>query len=195
MATRPGGDKPKTRNLIIKPSSGTNKSNLVPVEERIQLKYFRYYIKGFREGIPTSKLVADFSTEFGTSRDVAQVWRDKALEALSHYAVKDAEQVRSIQMERLEHIYNLAVERQQLKTAQSILDTMNKLMGLYKDTTMIIQPVTEFNFGGDDNKTIRITQNPYETELDGVVDPDEINKKAEEIMEDISSSRWRQEDL
>ena len=191
MATRPGGDKPKASNLIIKPSSGTSKKLRAPVSECVQLEYFRYFIEGFKKGTPTSQLVTDFTEKFGASRDVAQVWRNKALEALSHYAVKDAEQVRAVQMERLEHIYSMAVEARQLKTAQSILDTINKLMGLYKDTTMIIQPVTEFKFG-DDN-AIKITANPYSDELSDVSTPEEINDKAQYIIDDISSTGWKQD--
>lgn len=180
-----------TSDLLVRPSSSTRKKYLEETPEAIQVSYFRFYMEGFKKGVNTTALIEQFMDKYGTDRSCALKWRNKALEALSQYAVKDAEKIRGVQMERLEYIYNLAVENHQLKTAQSILDTMNKLMGLYKDSTVIVQPVTQFNFG--DDKTIRITQNPYAHELDGVETPEDINAKANEIMEDLNAFNWRED--
>ena len=184
-------NRPKTKDLLVKPTSSTVNKYREETPEGKQVSYFRFYMEGFKKGVNTTALIEQFMDKFGTERRDAVIWRNKALEALSQYAAKDAEQIRGVQMERLEYIYNLAVENHQLKTAQSILDTMNKLMGLYKDSTVIVQPVTQFNFG--DDKTIRITQNPYAHELDGVETPEDIEAKAKDIMEDLNAFNWRED--
>lgn len=167
----------EVKDLVIKPNTKVQKVNRSEAE---QLKIYRFYLEGFKTGTPTSQLVADCMEKFGMSRETAHNWRDRALDALSHYMLRDVEQIRAVQLERLEHIYNLSVQARQYKTAQSILDTMNKVMGLYKDSTVIVQPVTEFKFGDDK----QIIVNPYQNELDGVKTPEEINAKAGEILDD-----------
>lgn len=184
---------PKTGELLVKPKDGANYKNRSDTPEERQVAYYRYYFDGFKRGVNTTKLISEFAEKYGVEKSTALLWRNKSLEAMSFYAVKDADQIRTIQMERLEHIYNMAVEARQLKTAQSILDTMNKLAGLYKENNIIINPVTEFSFGGVDNKKIVISKNPYEHELDGVVDVDDINAKAEEIIEDLNGFKWSEE--
>ena len=179
--------------LLVKPTERAIPANCSDTPEGKQVAYYRYYMDGFKRGVNTSKLIDEFVEKYGVDKRTALIWRNKTLEALSFYAVKDADQIRNIQMERLEHIYNLAVEARQLKTAQSILDTMNKLAGLYKENNIIINPVTEFSFGGVDNKKIIVSKNPYDRELRGVDGVDEINAKAEEIIEDLNGFKWSEE--
>lgn len=67
---------------------------------------------------------------------------------------KKLDYVLAVQRERLEYILNGAIEKKDFLSAQKIIDTMNKLYGLYeeKKNIKIDAPTIKFEFGNINNE-------------------------------------------
>ena len=67
---------------------------------------------------------------------------------------KKLDYVLAVQRERLEYILNGAIEKKDFLSAQKIIDTMNKLYGLYeeKKNIKIDAPTIKFDFGNINNE-------------------------------------------
>lgn len=66
---------------------------------------------------------------------------------------KRLDYVLAVQRERLEYILAGAIEKKDYQSAQKIIDTMNKLYGLYeeKKTVKLDAPTIKFEFGNINN--------------------------------------------
>lgn len=66
---------------------------------------------------------------------------------------KKLDYVLAVQRERLEFILNGAIEKRDFLAAQKIIDTMNKMYGLYeeKKNIKIDAPTIKFDFGNINN--------------------------------------------
>lgn len=131
---------------------GVKKSmnNFVNYTPQEQLQRLNYWLKGMTEAKPMAELIKGFMEEYGAkTKQVCMYWRNRALEYLTSTQDKDIEHFRAVQQERLTDLYKRCLEANQLKTAESVLDTLNKLMGVYKQDNIIVAPVTQFNFGDE----------------------------------------------
>ncbi len=123
-------------------------ANLTPVERSVRIKYV---LDKFKKGWSGSEIVSAYQEDFNCGKSHADYWRKEAMKALAEYTLKDAESLKNIQLMRLEGILKTALESNDYKAANGILETINKLCNLYKKDDVVIQPVTEFHFGGTDN--------------------------------------------
>ena len=121
---------------------------LTPVERSVRIKYV---LDKFKKGWSGTEIVAQYQQDFDCGKRHAEYWRNEAMKALAEYTLKDAESLKNIQLMRLEGILKTALESNDYKAANGILETINKLCNLYKKDDVVIQPVTEFHFGGTDN--------------------------------------------
>lgn len=92
--------------------------------------------------------------KYGIAEDTANLRIKQAIEWLATY--NDGEwmkDIRSVQMERLEGLLEEAIDNHSLHTANKILDTINKLYGLYevKQKVEISSNEIQFKFGGAEN--------------------------------------------
>jgi hypothetical protein len=75
------------------------------------------------------------------------------MKAMQSSIEKKLDYVVALQRERLEFILNGAIEKRDYMSAQKIIDTMNKLYGLYeeKKTVKLDAPTIKFDFGNINN--------------------------------------------
>lgn len=123
--------------------------------KQAQLRNERIYISELlRKGWSNRTIVVHLVEKFGINEDTANLHIKQAIEWLATYNdgewIKD---IRSKQMERLEAILEEAVANHNIATANKILDTINKLYGLYetKQKVEITSNEIQFKFGGVDN--------------------------------------------
>ena len=120
-----------------------------------ELRAQRIYISELlRKGWSNRTIVVHLCEKYGINEDTANLHIKQAIEWLATYNdgewIKD---IRSKQMERLEAILEEAVANHNIATANKILDTINKLYGLYetKQKVEITSNEIQFKFGGVDN--------------------------------------------
>lgn len=134
-------------------------SELTPVERAVRVKYV---LDLFKKGYSGSEITAKYMEDFHCGKSHANYWRKEAMQALAEYTLKDAESLKNVQLMRLEGILRDALEANDYKAANSILETINKLCNLYKREDAPVQNITEFHFGGDNalkDKVISVIEN------------------------------------
>lgn len=140
-------------SVELKKEKSFGRDSIVTPQERV--RRLNYWIDGMTRAVPTGELVEGFLERFDVhNRQAALYWRNNALKYLSSTQAKDIEGFKAVQCERLTDLYRRCLEAHQFKTAQSVLDTLNKTMGVYKQDNVIIAPVTQFNFG--DERMVRV---------------------------------------
>ena len=159
---------------IPEPVKKYTRTDKLPVKRADRIAYFLDLMKcgyGQREA---QKM---FMKHFQCSQGTAVKFRKEALEVLDRYTIKDCEKMRSQQIMRLEGLLTQAIENEDLKTANSIIDTINKVAGLYnKPPEVVVAPVMSFSFG--DDKTTIIDNNENEETADIILDAvDDIKNK------------------
>lgn len=137
-----------------------------------------YFLDLLKVGHSQREAVKLFIEKYKCSYNVAYRCRNEALEVLDKYTIKDCEKLRSQQIMRLENLLVKAIDNEDLKTANSIIDTINKVAGLYnKAPDVVVAPVLSFSFG-DDKTTIIDTKDTNEEEAEVILDAvDEIKNK------------------
>ena len=120
-----------------------------------ELRNQRIYISELlRKGWSNRTIVVHLTEKYGINEDTANLHIKQAIEWLATYNdgewVKD---IRSKQAERLEAILEEAISNHNIATANKILDTINKLYGLYetKQKVEITSNEIQFKFGGVEN--------------------------------------------
>lgn len=159
---------------IPEPQKKYTRTDKLPVKRADRIAYFLDLMKcgyGQREA---QKM---FMQHFQCSKGCAVNYRKEALEVLERYTIKDCEKMRSQQIMRLEGLLTQAIANEDLKTANSIIDTINKVAGLYnKPPEVVVAPVMSFSFG--DDKTTIINNNENEETADIILDAvDDIKNK------------------
>jgi hypothetical protein len=101
------------------------------------------------KGISRSTIRREKSQEWGCCEQNIQYYINKALKAMHSSIEKKMEYVLGLQRERLEMVLNGAIEKKDFATAQKVIDTMNKLYGLYEDKkkVSIDTGTIKFDFG------------------------------------------------
>lgn len=112
-----------------------------------------FILKLLAKGNSTTEIRDLWMEEYGIPKEKPQVyyyWQGKAMEALKKQKENMAKYVVEQQVLRLENILKMALERNDYKAANSIIDTMNKTLGVYNiKQEVTIQPITHFSFGND----------------------------------------------
>lgn len=143
----------------LKSDALKTQANLTPVERAVRVKYV---LDLFKKGYSGSEITAKYMEDFQCGKYHADYWRKEAMQALAEYTLKDAESLKNVQLMRLEGILRDALEANDYKAANSILETINKLCNLYKREDAPVQNITEFHFGGDNalkDKVISVIEN------------------------------------
>lgn len=115
-----------------------------------------YALDLMRKGWSHSEILRHLKEKFDVSGAAAGRYIKKATEILmSDESSKYLDKLRKKQEERTEYILRRAIEDEDWKTANNILDNYNKLLGLYEQKQKIELTSNEiqFKFGGIDNST------------------------------------------
>ena len=161
---------------------GQNPLALSEVEHKERISF---WLDGMRKGKPMDVLTDEFCKRFKPdSKDplsIAKKSKAAALKWLEENLVSNAGRFRAAQMDRLEDLYQRCLERENYKVALSIIDTMNKLMGVYKAEAVLVQPITQFNFG--DESIAAMPAVPTLVVPDGYIAPPDQDDEEQEFQE------------
>lgn len=105
------------------------------------------------KGVSQKQIRVQKSEEWQCTEQNVHYFIKKAMQAMQSSIEKKLDYVLAVQRERLEYILNGAVEKKDYQSAQKIIDTMNKLYGLYeeKKNIKIDAPTIKFDFGNINN--------------------------------------------
>lgn len=117
-----------------------------------------YTAECYRKGMGNTAVLAHIKEHFGIGESTARKTMRAALDWLSSYNDCDfIKEVRAMQVARAELLLENAIAERQWKTANSIIDTLNKTLGLYeqKQKIEITSNEIQFKFGGTgEEKTV-----------------------------------------
>lgn len=152
----------KTQNKLPKKFKAKlpDKEELVELREshrnlknRTDVEYLMYMDKWFEllgQGYNAIDGAKKFNEEFPeVPMNKARDMRKIALKQIKDMVLADAEAFREKQINRLDNLLQKAIDKGDLKTANKIMDTMNKTAGLYRDTNVTVAPVLQFQFGDE----------------------------------------------
>lgn len=138
---------PDKEELVELRESCRNLKNRTDVEYLMYMdKWFELLGQGYNAVAGAKKFQEDFP-EVPLSK--AQDLRKIALKQIKDMVLADAEAFREKQINRLENLLQRALDKGDLKTANKILDVLNKTAGLYRDTNVTVAPVLQFQFGDE----------------------------------------------
>lgn len=100
-------------------------------------------------GKSQKQIRVELSEKYNCTEQVIHIQIKQAIKAMQSSIEKRLDYVIALQRERLENILYGAVEKKDFATAQKIIDTMNRLYGLYTDKKeiKIKENVIKFDFG------------------------------------------------
>lgn len=115
------------------------------------------------KGVSQKQIRVQKSEEWQCTEQNVHYFIKKAMQAMQSSIEKKLDYVLAVQRERLEYILNGAIEKKDYQSAQKIIDTMNKLYGLYeeKKNIKIDAPTIKFEFGNinnDDEKDDEVSE-------------------------------------
>ena len=101
------------------------------------------------KGVSQKQIRVQKSEEWGCTEQNVHYFIKKAMKAMQSSIEKRLDYVLAVQRERLEYILAGAIEKKDYQSAQKIIDTMNKLYGLYteKKQVQLDVPTIQFKFG------------------------------------------------
>ena len=105
------------------------------------------------KGISQRQIRREKSLEWECTEQNVYYYIKKALLAMQCSVDKKMDVLLGLQRERLEFILRGAIEKKDYATAQKIIDTMNKVYGLYEErkNIKIDAPTIKFDFGNINN--------------------------------------------
>lgn len=114
-----------------------------------------YAAECYRRGMANTAILQHLKEHYGIGESTARTAMKDAIEWLCNY--DDCEfikEVRAKQIARSELLLENAIAERQWKTANNIIDTLNKLLGLYeqKQKIEITSNEIQFKFGGVDGE-------------------------------------------
>ena len=143
---------PDQEELVELRESHRNLRNRTDVEYLMYMdKWFELLGQGYNAIDGAKKFQEDFPE---VPLDKAREMRKIALKQIQDMVLDDAEAFREKQINRLDNLLQKAIDKGDLKTANKIMDTMNKTAGLYRDTSVTVAPVLQFQFGDEPTKII-----------------------------------------
>lgn len=101
------------------------------------------------KGVSQKQIRVQKSEEWQCTEQNVHYYIKKAIKAMQSGIEKKVDLVLALQRERLELILNAAIEKGDYATAQKVIDTMNKLYGLYTERkeVKLDAPTIKFDFG------------------------------------------------
>lgn len=105
------------------------------------------------EGKSRREIFEHIENVYQCKNSLITYWYNKAVEGLHNADERFAEKIRAVQRERLEKILYGAIEKKDYGSACKIIETMNKMFGLYetKQSIKIEDSTIRFNFENDVN--------------------------------------------
>ena len=105
------------------------------------------------KGISQKNIKIELSREWNCTEQNVHYYLKKAFKALSCSIEKKVDYLLAVQRELWEYILSNAIENGKWGEAQKIIDTMNRMWGLYEDKKRIKveSPVIQFEFGNMEN--------------------------------------------
>ena len=105
------------------------------------------------KGVSQKQIRIQKSEEWECTEQNVHYFIKKAMKAMQSSIEKKLDYVLAVQRERLEYILAGAIEKRDYQSAQKIIDTMNKLYGLYeeKKSIKLDAPTIKFEFGNINN--------------------------------------------
>lgn len=116
-----------------------------------------YTAECYRKGMGNMAVLAHIKEHFGIGESTARKTMRAAIDWLNSYNDCDfIKEVRAMQIARAELLLENAIAERQWKTANSIIDTLNKTLGIYeqKQKIEITSDEIQFRFGGTEEKTV-----------------------------------------
>lgn len=104
-------------------------------------------------GKSQKQIRVELSEKYNCTEQVIHIQIKQAIKAMQSSIEKRLDYVVALQRERLENILYGAVEKKDFATAQKIIDTMNRLYGIYehKANIKVDAPNIKFSFGNITN--------------------------------------------
>lgn len=133
---------------------GKKIGNTTPQEQQIINSKVNEVAILLAKGVSQKQIRIQKSEEWGCTEQNVHYFIRKAMQAMQSSIEKKLDYVLAVQRERLEYILNGAIEKKDFLSAQKIIDTMNKLYGLYeeKKNIKIDAPTIKFEFGNINNE-------------------------------------------
>lgn len=133
---------------------GKKIGNTTPQEQQIINSKVNEVAILLAKGVSQKQIRIQKSEEWGCTEQNVHYFIKKAMQAMQSSIEKKLDYVLAVQRERLEYILNGAIEKKDFLSAQKIIDTMNKLYGLYeeKKNIKIDAPTIKFDFGNINNE-------------------------------------------
>lgn len=133
---------------------GKKIGNTTPQEQQIINSKVNEVAILLAKGVSQKQIRVQKSEEWGCTEQNVHYFIKKAMKAMQSSIEKKLDYVLAVQRERLEYILNGAIEKKDFLSAQKIIDTMNKLYGLYeeKKNIKIDAPTIKFDFGNINNE-------------------------------------------
>lgn len=133
-------------------------SNTAEAKALLDKKIFEI-AKLLAKGVSQKKIKIEKSEEWGCTEQNINYLIRKALKSLQCSIDKKMDIIFALQRERMEFLLNGAIEKKDYLSAQKIIDSMNKMYGLYteKKEVKIDSDVIKFDFGNinnDDNDEV-----------------------------------------
>lgn len=154
---------PDKEELVELRESCRNLKNRTDVEYLMYMdKWFELLGQGYN-AIDGAKIFCETFPEVPEKR--ARDIRKIALKQIQDMVLDDAEAFREKQINRLDNLLQKAIDKKDLKTANKIIDTMNKTAGLYRDTNVTVAPVLQFQFGDEPAPIITVRQEPDNNDI------------------------------
>lgn len=109
--------------------------------------------KMLAKGLSQKEIKMRLTEEWGCTEQNIHYYIKRAIKAMQSSIERKLDYVIALQRERLEFILNGAIEKKDYSSAQKIIDSMNKLYGLYeeKKNVKIDAPTIKFDFGNINN--------------------------------------------
>ena len=141
---------------------GRKKGVITKEEENLVIDKVHEIAKQLAMGVSQKTIRYDYSRKWKCTEQNVQYFIRKAIKSMHSSIEKRAEHIIALQRERFEYILAQCVEKKDFATAHKIIDSMNRLYGLYtekKNISMDSAPTIKFDFG-----TLRNKNNDEQTE-------------------------------
>lgn len=130
--------------------TGRKKGTKLRDDEQLVCDKVHEIAKLLAQGVSQKTIRYDYSRKWKCTEQNVQYFIRKAIKAMHTSIEKRAEHIIALQRERFEYILAQCVEKKDFATAHKIIDSMNRLYGLYtekKSVTMDSAPTIKFDFG------------------------------------------------
>lgn len=135
----------------VKPIGTKTKYLYKKISQADEYDRIMYLLNLFSKGYNSLECQEMFLEHFPKlERATYYYWRKKAMQEIEKRRERSAQEIVNKQMLRLDNILQMALDRNDYKAANQIIDTMNKTLGVYNvKQEVTVQPITHFSFGND----------------------------------------------